>query len=67
MWVAVESRVDHVGSLLRPRALLEARGRREAGELGPVEFKRIEDEAVRAVVRLRRRPVAGGVRLRGGH
>jgi methionine synthase II (cobalamin-independent) len=48
----VESRVDHVGSLLRPRGLLEARSRRQTGELGPVEFKRIEDDAVRAVVRL---------------
>ena len=50
--MAVESRVDHVGSLLRPRELLEARARREAGEIEPGEFKRIEDDAVRGVVRL---------------
>ncbi len=45
--MAVESRVDHVGSLLRPQALLDARARREAGEIEPDEFKRIEDDAVR--------------------
>jgi 5-methyltetrahydropteroyltriglutamate--homocysteine methyltransferase len=50
--MAVESRIDHVGSLLRPRALLEARARREAGEIEPAEFKRIEDDAVRHVVGL---------------
>ena len=48
----VGSRVDHVGSLLRPRALLEARARREAGEITVDEFKRIEDHAVRRVVAL---------------
>jgi 5-methyltetrahydropteroyltriglutamate--homocysteine methyltransferase len=48
----VESRVDHVGSLLRPRALLDARARRDAGEIEPDEFKRIEDDAVRHVVGL---------------
>ncbi len=50
--MAVESRVDHVGSLLRPPALLEARARRDAGELAADEFKRIEDDAVRDVVAL---------------
>jgi 5-methyltetrahydropteroyltriglutamate--homocysteine methyltransferase len=48
----IDSRVDHVGSLLRPRVLLDARARRDAGELGPGEFKRIEDDAVRHVVAL---------------
>jgi len=50
--VAVESRVDHVGSLLRPRALLDARAQRDAGEIEPDDFKRIEDDAVRRVVDL---------------
>lgn len=50
--MAVESRVDHVGSLLRPPALLDARARRDAGELGADEFKRVEDDAVRHVVAL---------------
>lgn len=48
----VESRLDHVGSLLRPPTLLEARARRDAGHLSHTEFKRVEDEAVRHVVRL---------------
>jgi 5-methyltetrahydropteroyltriglutamate--homocysteine methyltransferase len=43
------ARADHVGSLLRPRALLDARG---DGSLPPAEFKRIEDAAVREVVAL---------------
>ncbi|MGH3765589.1 MAG: cobalamin-independent methionine synthase II family protein [Pseudonocardiaceae bacterium] len=43
---------DVVGSLLRPRALLEARGRLERGEIDPPEFKRVEDAAVDAVIRL---------------
>ena len=39
-------RSDVVGSLLRPDYLKEARKRRDAGEISPVEFKRIEDRAV---------------------
>ena len=37
---------DVVGSMLRPRALLEARDALAAGTISPVEFKRVEDEAV---------------------
>jgi 5-methyltetrahydropteroyltriglutamate--homocysteine methyltransferase len=43
---------DHVGSLLRPPELLDARRRHAAGELEPPEFKEIEDRAVLDVVRL---------------
>ena len=46
------ARSDVVGSLLRPPELLEARKRREAGELTPAEFKRVEDAAVDAALRL---------------
>lgn len=46
------ARSDVVGSLLRPPELLEARKQREAGELTPVEFKRVEDAAVDAALRL---------------
>jgi 5-methyltetrahydropteroyltriglutamate--homocysteine methyltransferase len=46
------ARAEHVGSLLRPRELLEARSKRAAGELEPDAFKRIEDRAVREVVAL---------------
>src|SRR5262245_36830967 len=45
-------RSDVVGSLLRPEALKQARQRREAGELGAADFKRIEDRAVDEAIRL---------------
>jgi 5-methyltetrahydropteroyltriglutamate--homocysteine methyltransferase len=45
-------RSDVVGSLLRPDALVEARRRLEAGELGAPAFKQIEDRAVDDAVRL---------------
>lgn len=43
-------RADHVGSLLRPPALLGARQRRDAGEIGADELRAIEDDAIAAVV-----------------
>jgi 5-methyltetrahydropteroyltriglutamate--homocysteine methyltransferase len=45
-------RADHVGSLLRPRALLEARAAHEAGALDAETLAAIEDEAISGVVRL---------------
>jgi 5-methyltetrahydropteroyltriglutamate--homocysteine methyltransferase len=48
----VTAHVDHVGSLLRPRELLDARRRHQAGELDPPAFKAIEDRAVLDVIRL---------------
>jgi len=45
-------RADHVGSLLRPPHLLEARGRFAAGELDAAGLRAVEDEAVDEVVRL---------------
>src|SRR5207249_2330892 len=41
-----------VGSLLRPPELLEARERHDLGELPHADFKRIEDAAVDAALRL---------------
>jgi 5-methyltetrahydropteroyltriglutamate--homocysteine methyltransferase len=41
-----------VGSLLRPPWLLEARERLERGEIGPPEFKAVEDRAVDEALRL---------------
>ncbi len=49
---ARDARADVVGSLLRPAELLHARTRHEAGELSPAAFKRIEDAAVDAALRL---------------
>ncbi len=43
---------EGVGSLLRPPELLEARRGLAAGELGPAEFKRIEDAAAEAAIGL---------------
>jgi len=48
----IEARTDVVGSLLRPPELLDARERFARGELTPPEFKRIEDAAVDAALRL---------------
>jgi 5-methyltetrahydropteroyltriglutamate--homocysteine methyltransferase len=47
-----EFRADHVGSLLRPPALLEARKRHEAGEITGEQLRAIEDESITAAVRL---------------
>lgn len=45
-------RADHVGSLLRPAALLEARDAHERGELNAAELGAAEDQAIRAAVAL---------------
>jgi 5-methyltetrahydropteroyltriglutamate--homocysteine methyltransferase len=45
-------RADHVGSLLRPPALLRARGQWKAGTIGREELRSVEDEAIAEVVRL---------------
>jgi hypothetical protein len=44
-------RADHVGSLLRPEAIKEARARRAAGEIGADELKAVEDREIEAVIR----------------
>ncbi len=44
-------RADHVGSLLRPPAIKEARARRERGEIGAEELKTIEDREIETVIR----------------
>jgi 5-methyltetrahydropteroyltriglutamate--homocysteine methyltransferase len=45
-------RADHVGSLLRPRSLLDARTRHAAGEIDDAELRAVEDEAIGDVVRM---------------
>ena len=45
-------RADHVGSLLRPAALLDAREKAAAGSLPAEELRALEDDAIREVVRL---------------
>ena len=48
----ITAHADHVGSLLRPPELLEARRKHAAGELDPRTFKAIEDRAILDVIRL---------------
>jgi 5-methyltetrahydropteroyltriglutamate--homocysteine methyltransferase len=47
-------RADHVGSLLRPPALHEARKRRAEGEITAEELRAVEDDAIRDVVKMQR-------------
>jgi methionine synthase II (cobalamin-independent) len=44
-------RADHVGSLLRPAVLKEARGKRERGEISADALKAIEDREIEKVIR----------------
>src|SRR5215210_798102 len=44
-------RADHVGSLLRPPALKEARARRQRGEIGADELKAIEDREIALAIK----------------
>jgi 5-methyltetrahydropteroyltriglutamate--homocysteine methyltransferase len=47
-------RADHVGSLLRPPALLRAREQHAAGSIDDAELRAIEDDAIREVVQMQR-------------
>jgi 5-methyltetrahydropteroyltriglutamate--homocysteine methyltransferase len=44
-------RADHVGSLLRPAALKQARAKQQAGEITAAELKTIEDREIEDVIR----------------
>ncbi len=45
-------RGDHVGSLLRPKQLLQARDDQKQGRISAAELRQVEDEAIRKVVRM---------------
>jgi 5-methyltetrahydropteroyltriglutamate--homocysteine methyltransferase len=45
-------RADHVGSLLRPKALLEAREAHKNGRLSAAELRHTEDESIRTIVKM---------------
>src|ERR1700748_61670 len=47
-------RADHVGSLLRPRKLLDARDRFAGGEISAEQLRAVEDDAIRDVVAMQR-------------
>ena len=44
-------RADHVGSLLRPAALKEAREKRAKGEITAAELKAVEDREIERVIK----------------
>ena len=44
-------RADHVGSILRPQALKEARAKHEKGEIGAAQLKEVEDREIAKVIR----------------
>ena len=48
-------RADHVGSLLRPIELHEARLKAQKGEITPLELRDVEDAAICAAVVLQER------------
>jgi 5-methyltetrahydropteroyltriglutamate--homocysteine methyltransferase len=48
----IDARAEHVGSLLRPPELIEARRARVGGDIDDSQLKSIEDAAVREVVAL---------------
>ena len=45
-------RADHVGSLIRPDVLIDARQAAEKGEIAPAELARVQHDAIRGVVRM---------------
>jgi 5-methyltetrahydropteroyltriglutamate--homocysteine methyltransferase len=45
-------RADHVGSLLRPKELLEVRERAKKGQANPTELRGLEDVAIRHGIRM---------------
>src|SRR5580700_8245940 len=47
-------RADHVGSLLRPPALMEARAQNAAGTITTAALREVEDAAIRDVVAMQR-------------
>src|SRR5690242_12407248 len=53
-------RADHVGSLLRPRALTQGFRQLAAREITPAEYRALQDAAIREVVALQR---AAGLRV----
>jgi 5-methyltetrahydropteroyltriglutamate--homocysteine methyltransferase len=45
-------RANHVGSLLRPPELLQAREKHQKGELGAAQLREVEDRSIRGVVKM---------------
>ena len=47
-------RADHIGSLKRPTELLKKRAEFESGQCSLEELKRVEDEAVKEIIKVQR-------------
>jgi 5-methyltetrahydropteroyltriglutamate--homocysteine methyltransferase len=45
------NRVEHVGSFVRPEALLNAARARKAGSIDDTEFRKVQDAAIHDIVR----------------
>ena len=45
-------RADHVGSLLRPKQVLQAREEFAKGEISAEQLAQVEDEAIRDIIRM---------------
>ena len=45
------NRVEHIGSFVRPESLLNAARARKAGQLDDAGFRKVQDEAIRDIVR----------------
>ena len=64
-------RADHVGSLLRPQAIKEAREKKAKGAISAADLKAVEDREIERVIKqqedagLRRSPTASSA-ARGG-
>jgi 5-methyltetrahydropteroyltriglutamate--homocysteine methyltransferase len=54
-------RANHVGSLLRPPELLQAREKHQKGELGAAQLREVEDRSIRSVVKMQEEIVMQGV------
>jgi 5-methyltetrahydropteroyltriglutamate--homocysteine methyltransferase len=52
--VRLPSRADHVGSFLRPKALLDAREQKARGEIDAEQLRRVEDAAIADIVRFQK-------------
>ena len=46
-------RADHVGSFLRPKYLLEAREKKAKGEISAAEIRKVEDQAIAEIVKIK--------------
>jgi hypothetical protein len=58
-------RADHVGSLLRPRRLLQARHDHAAGRMSEEELRAVEDDAIHATASVFWQSLANGAQSGG--